>query len=74
MTAQFDVYAPGERVTIAGGSIDAIITSVAIYDHGGIQYEVVWWHDSVRNSAWISEPEFATKAEKTEVGFKTGRD
>lgn len=66
-----DVFVPGAKVTIADGSIPAIITCVAIYAHGGTLYEVAWWLEGDRHSVWLSEQEFTTEQVKSGIGFKT---
>lgn len=65
-----EVYAPGEKLTIADGSISAIINCVAWYAHGGILYEVVWWKDGGRHSAWLNEQEIISAQPKVGIGFK----
>lgn len=64
------VYPPGSKVTVADGSILAIITCVAIYAHGGILYEVAWWLEGDRHSVWLSDQEFSAEQTKIGIGFK----
>lgn len=33
------------------------ITAVAIYEHGGIMYEIAWWNGRSRESEWLSVKE-----------------
>lgn len=64
------VYPPGAKVKIADDAIAGFINCVALYAHGGILYEIVWWSDGIRNSAWLHESEFSSQEEKSQIGFK----
>lgn len=70
MSEGVNVYAPGEKAMIADGKIEAIISCVALYAHGGVLYEVVWWHDGSRHSVWASEHELGIEQDKRSIGFK----
>lgn len=47
----------GAEVTISKPRIKGRIHGLAIYIGGNISYEVVYWHDSERNSIWVDERE-----------------
>lgn len=70
MAKIIEVYAPGEKVTVGDGSIAAMINCVALYAHGGTLYEVVWWDEGSRQSAWLNEQELSAARAKVEIGFK----
>lgn len=56
---------------IADGTISAIINCVALYAHGGVLYEVVWWQDGSRHSAWLNEQEMISEQSRVGIGFRT---
>lgn len=66
-----DIFAPGTLVDILSGPKRALINGVALYAHGGILYEVVWWVDGERHGVWLSEDEFTTEEAGVQIGFKT---
>lgn len=71
-----EIYPPKTEVTVADGELEGTINAVAIYAHGGILYEIVWWKDGSRNSAWLSRSEFSLKnwLAPTKIGYITSQD
>jgi hypothetical protein len=66
-----EVYAPGQRVMIADGTIPATIVCAAIYAHGGVLYEVGWWLEGDYHSTWLSDKLFTAEHAKVGIGFKS---
>ncbi|MBP8124948.1 MAG: hypothetical protein KAZ26_20055 [Caldilineaceae bacterium] len=55
---------------IANGEIPAVIDCTAIYAHGGVLYQVVWWAGGTRYSEWMAEHELTPSKPKVAVGFR----
>lgn len=69
---QIVVYKPGDRVTIDGRNLEAIIESVTIAAAGAVWYHVAWWLDGRRTEADLMACEI-TPAETypLRIGFYT---
>jgi hypothetical protein len=48
------------------------LATVDLYAYGGVLYEVVWWRDGTRHSAWVSAQEFSSEKPKVGIGFRPG--
>lgn len=73
-----DVYKVGTKVCIKRLSdehndIAGMINEVNIGGDNKIMYNVVWWSDSTRHTAWLYEHEIipVKVTEKTQIGFVT---
>lgn len=67
-----EIFTPGTEILIAHCELRAFINCAALYAHGGTLYEVVWWKDGTRNSAWLNESEIVpteSSTAKKKVGF-----
>lgn len=61
------VIAPGTRALLGG--IDCEILGVLLRAGGSVEYEVSWWANGDRKTAWVREPELYCKAHYMTVGF-----
>lgn len=64
-----EVYIGTVNGVAPGGGIRGQISAVAFYATGAIIYEVVWWKDGDRKSAWMSESEMVHGGEKQKIGI-----
>ena len=66
------VYAPGTRVRLVTPDIaDAEVTAVTVRAGPSIVYEVAWWRDGDRLSAWVEASEVgAGSGDRLRIGFR----
>lgn len=63
-----NIYDPGDTVTVNG--TEGFVNCVSLYANGGILYEVVWWKDGSRCSAWVCPQEINTVNQKKDYALK----
>lgn len=62
-------FEPGTTVTIADGEITGLINCVCVYAHSGILYEVAYWRDGERKTAWVNSMELRSDMPRKVIGF-----
>lgn len=68
MTGELKIWMPGTQVDV--GPFAAIVDQVCIHSEDHITYQVEWWYDNERKSAWVRADEILGKAEQRKLGFK----
>ena len=68
------VIRPGATVGLtAAGVADAVVLTVQIRANGYVTYEVAWWYDGDRLSAWVEDFEIdPDPPDRMSVGFLGG--
>jgi hypothetical protein len=67
------VHPPGSKVGLpAAGIPDAVVLTAQIRSGGYLTYEVAWWHDGDRLTAWVEAFEVEGVGPKVRVGFHAG--
>lgn len=65
------VIPPGSKVGLpAAGIADAAVLTVQIRDGGYTTYEVAWWSDGDRLTAWVEAFEVEFPGPRVRVGFR----
>lgn len=54
-----DVLGPGTPVKVGEGQIPAVVVSVSIHWGPHVTYEVAWWANGERHTAWCEDWELA---------------
>lgn len=64
-------FAPGTRVSLTDQpGREARITAVELHESGVVRYEVVWWVNGSRNSAWVHDSEVSGADGMVQIGFR----
>lgn len=66
------IIAPGTMCKLVkGDSAEAMVIAVTIREHGPASYEIVWWLNGSRQTAWVEPCEIEPGSEGVrEIGFK----
>ncbi len=70
MGKNYNVLPPGAKVYLMVGEAPATVTAVQLREDG-VRYEVAYWHNGERKTAWLTEAEVESKARRKHVGFRT---
>lgn len=69
------VHPPGSKVGLpAAGIADALVLTVQVRAGGYLTYEVAWFHDGDRLTAWVEAFEVEAAGPKAVIGFRKGCD
>jgi hypothetical protein len=67
------VFPPGSKVGLpAAGIADAEVLTVQVRAGGYVTYELAWWVESERNTAWVEAFEVEGTGPRRRVGFLPG--
>lgn len=64
-----EVNEPGSTVMIKESGVQGMVNCVALYAHGGILYEIVYWSNGERKTCWVNPQEIKANVTKKQVGF-----